>query len=304
MITMSNAINCSVRHAIFRWPIIVAVCLALTMTGGCSALRFGYNQAADLAYWWLDGFVDFDDAQTLQVRNGLAGWFAWHRGTQLPDYAQLLARAQTEVLVDSTPARVCEWWATLGSRMDSAFERAVPAGAELMLSIAPAQIRHMERRYAKANDEFRDDFLQADPAKRLKVSTERAIDRAELLYGKLDDAQKEQVARSIAQSPFDPELWFSERKRRQQDALQILRRLSAEGAGRDKAEAALRAYIERWSRSPREEYRRYSAALQSFNCGFAASLHNGTSAAQRQTAVQKLKGWEADMRALAAEAGR
>ena len=284
----------------------MALCLALSMTGGCSALRFGYNQAADLAYWWLDGFVDFNDAQTLKVRDGLAAWFAWHRSTQLPDYAQLLVRAQTEVLVDSTPARVCEWWANLNARLDSAFERAVPTGAELMLSIGPKQIQHMERRYAKANDEFRDDFLQADPAKRRKASVDRAIERAELLYGKLDEAQREQVARSILQSPFDPELWFSERKRRQQDALQILRRLSAAGARRStaEAEAALRVYIERWNRSPRDEYRRYSEALQTFNCGFAAQLHNATSAAQRHTALQRLKGWESDVRALAAEAPR
>ncbi len=282
----------------------MVLCAALAMTGGCSALRFGYNQAADLTYWWLDGFVDFNDAQTLKVRDALAGWFVWHRGTQMRDYAQLLVRAQAEVVADSTPARVCEWWATIGTRMETAFERAVPAGAELMLSIGPKQVQHMERRYAKANDEFRDEFLQADPAKRRKVSVERAIERAELLYGKLEDAQREQVARSVAQSPFDAELWFGERKRRQQDALQILRRLSAESASSDKAEAALRAYIERWSRSPREEYRRYSDTLSSFNCAFAASLHNTTSAAQRQAAVQKLKGWEADVRALAADAAK
>jgi hypothetical protein len=188
--------------------------------------------------------------------------------------------------------------------MDTAFERAVPAGAELMLSIAPKQIQHMERRYAKANDEFRDEFLQADPAKRRKVSVDRAIERAELLYGKLDDEQREQVARSVAKSPFDAELWFSERKRRQQDALQILRRLGAEGATRDKAESALRAYIDRWSRSPREEYRRYSENLTSFNCAFAASLHNTTTPAQRQVAVQRLKGWEVDVRALAADTAK
>lgn len=282
----------------------MALCVALTLTAGCSALRFGYNQAADLAYWWLDGYVDFNDAQTVKVRDGLAGWFAWHRSTQLPDYTQLLVRAQAEVLVDSTPARVCEWWTTLGTRMDSAFERAVPVGADLMLGIGAKQIQHMERRYAKANDEFRDEFLQGDPAKRRKVSIDRAIERAELLYGTLVDAQREKVARTVARSPFDAEMWFSERKRRQQDALQMLRRLSNEGADRDKAEAALRAYIERWRRSPREDYRRYSEALSQFNCAFAATLHNSTSVAQRQTAAQKLKGWEGDARALAAEAAR
>lgn len=282
----------------------MALCAALVMAAGCSALRFGYNQAADLAYWWLDGFVDFNEVQTVKVRDALAGWFVWHRGTQLPDYAQLLVRAQTEVMADTTPARVCDWWNNVSTRMNTAFERAVPAGADLMLTIAPQQIQHMERRYAKANDEFRDEYLQADASKRRRVSVDRAIERAELLYGKLEDEQREQVNRSIAKSPFDPELWFSERKRRQQDALQILRRLSAEGASRDKAEAALRAYIDRWSRSPREDYRRYSESPTTYNCAFAASLHNGTSAAQRQVALEKLKGWEADVRALAADAAK
>ncbi len=297
---MSNAI----RASIFRLPIIAALCAALLLASGCSALRFGYNQAADLAYWWLDGYVDFGETQTPQVRDALANWFAWHRGTQLPGYAELLARAGNEVLADSTPARVCEWWALLGARIETSVERAVPAATDLMLSVTPRQIQHIERRYAKSNDEFRDDFMQGDAVKRRKASVERAIERAELLYGKLDEAQREQVSQSVAKSPFDPELWFSERKRRQQDALQTLRRLGAEAAGRDQAQAALRAYIERSSRSPREEYRRYSATLAGFNCTVAATLHNSTLPAQRQVAAQKLKGWESDVRALAVDSAK
>ena len=72
----------------------MALCVAMAVSAGCSALRFGYNQASDLAYWWLDGYVDFNDAQSVLARNAIASWFAWHRGTQLPDYAVLLARAR------------------------------------------------------------------------------------------------------------------------------------------------------------------------------------------------------------------
>lgn len=282
----------------------MALCLALLMASGCSALRFGYNQAADFTYWWLDGYIDFSETQTPQVRDALAAWFAWHRATQLPDYANLLARAQTEAMADSTPARVCEWWGLVSTRIGTGLEQGVPAAADVMLTISARQIQHIERRYAKANEEFRDDFLQGDPVKRRKASIERAIERAELLYGKLDDAQREQVARSVTQSPFDADLWFAERKRRQQDALQMLRRIAAEGASRDEAQAALRAYMERAVRSPREEYRRYSEKLSDYNCAFAARLHNSTSLVQRQAAAQKLKGWEADLRALAGNAAK
>ena len=58
------------------------------------------------------------------------------------------------------------------------------------------------------------------------------------------------------------------------------------------------ALAQRLIHSPDENYRRYAAQLVTYNCEFAAQLHNTTSATQRRTAVTKLKGWEADLRAL------
>ena len=271
------------------------------LVSGCSALRIGYSQAADLAYWWLDGYADFDGAQTRRVREALAQWFAWHRKTQLPDYAQLLARAQAEVRAETTPARVCEWQDELLKRAHTAWEQAVPAAAEWALSVTPQQIQHLERRYAKANDEFRDDYLQEGPRERNGATIKRAVERAESLYGRLDDAQRARVAAGMARSPFEPELWLAERKLRQQDALQLLRKLGAEGASRAQAEGALRVYAEHIERSPREAYRRYSERLAAFNCAFGAGLHNSSSPAQRRAAAGKLSGWEADLRALVAQ---
>ena len=271
------------------------------MLSGCSALRIGYSQAADLAYWWLDGYADFNGQQTLRVREALTQWFAWHRKTQLPDYAQLLVRAQAEVRGDTTPARVCEWQGELIKRAHTAWDQAAPAAAEWALSVTPQQIQHLERRYAKANDEFRDDYLQEDPRERTEATIKRTVDRAESLYGRLDAAQRTRVAAAMARSPFDPELWLAERKLRQQDALQLLRRLGADGASREQAQGALRVYVDQLERSPREVYRRYSERLAEFNCAFAASLHNSISPVQRRAALSKLSGWEGDVRALAAQ---
>lgn len=282
-----------------RW--IIAALLAIAL-GGCSALRFGYNQAPDLAYWWLDAYADFDEAQTLRTREGIRRWFEWHRRTQLPEYAQLLARAQEQALVDGTPEQACRWWQQLRERADGALAEALPAAAEVIPMLTPVQLKHIERRQAKSNDEFRREYLQADPKERLEASVERAIDRAEFLYGRLDDAQRERVARRVAASPFDAELWFAERRQRQQDALALLQRVVDEKPGRDATLAMLRAYADRLMRSPREEYRRYAQRLTTFNCSFAAALHNDTTPAQRQALAARLAGWENDLRALAADA--
>ena len=284
--------------------IIVALCSVLALTSGCSALRIGYGTAPDLAYWWLDRYVDFNNLQTPRVREAIKQWFAWHRRTQLPDYATQLGRARVEVLADTTPARVCEWQAEVIRRAHTAFDRIAPAAADLMLTITPGQISYLEQRYVKFNGDFRDDFLQPDPRKRAEANLKRTVDRAESLYGRLDDAQRARIADGLTRSPFDAEVWFAERRQRQQDALQILRRLTAEGANRDQALVALRGYADRLERSPRETYRRYSERLSEFNCAFAASLHNATSAAQRRTAAGKLAGWEGDLRAIAATSAR
>jgi Family of unknown function (DUF6279) len=290
----------SVWNVVSRLRIIVVMGLLAGLLAGCSAIRFGYNQAPDLLFWWLDGYADFDDAQSLRVRDGLAQWFAWHRRTQLPDYAGLLVRAQAELPADTTPQRVCRWWDDLRQRGERAAEQALPFAAEVMPTLKPAQIQHIERRYARINGEFRDDFLDKDPVRRQERSVQRAVERAEFLYGSLDAEQRALVARLVTASPFDADAWYAERLQRQQEALQMLRRLSTENAPRDTALATLRAYGERMARSPREPYRRYQEKLETYNCAFAASLHNATTPAQRQAAVAKLKGWEADFRALSA----
>ena len=65
------------------------------------------------------------------------------------------------------------------------------------------------------------------------------------------------------------------------------------------AQAALRRLAADTARSPRPEYAAYSARLTQANCVLMAQFHSTTTAAQRQHAIDKLKGWEADLRALA-----
>ncbi len=290
----------SLRGVVSRWRIIAALVLLAVGLTGCSAVRFGYNQAPELVYWWLDGYADFDDPQSRRVREMLGQWFTWHRRTQLPDYAGLLQRAQADVLADTSPERVCRWWDELRRRGELAVDQALPAAAELIPTLSAQQVKHIEARYLRNDEEFRKDYLAADPAQRLKDSVKRTLERVEFFYGTLDGEQRERVARLVAESPFDAEAWNAERLQRHRETLQMLRKLSTEPADRDTALATLRAHVLRLTRSPREPYRLYQQKLETYNCAFAASLHNATTPAQRQTAAAKFKGWEGDFRALAA----
>ena len=271
------------------------------LLGGCSVLRLAYGQADALAFRWLDGYVDFDGPQTRRVRDALASWFAWNRSTQLSDYAALLARIDATVLADTTPEAVCGWWREVRERIDLGIEQTVPALADVAMTLQSAQLENIERRDAKSNREFRDDFLQRDPARRSKAALERVVGRAESLYGDIDAEQRSRIARWLAESPYDPQLALDERQRRQQDAVHLLRRVSVGAVGGEAARAEIRAYLQRVDPSPRESYRRYAEGLVRFNCRLAADIHNGSTPAQRQEASRKLRGWGADLLALAAD---
>jgi hypothetical protein len=292
------------RASTTKAAIIGSWLLALLLLGGCSTVRIGYNQAPTLAWWWLDSYMDFDAEQAPKVKEALNHWFAWHRTTQLPAYADLLAAAQTQVLQPATPQQVCRWADDLRVRLAPAFAQGVPMAAELLPTLKPEQLAHLERRYRKSNRDFEEDFLQQEADERLKASVKRTIDRAEMLYGRLDERQRQLVATGVTVSPFDPAAWFAERQAVQSETLQTLARLSAGGPARADRESnlsGLQALAARVQRSPPGPYRNYQQRLTEYNCIFIAQLHNSTTPAQRQTARNKLKGWEEDLRALAAQ---
>jgi hypothetical protein len=264
----------------------------------CSTVRLTYGQGPTLAYWWLDGYVDFTSEQAPRVRQALDDWFAWHRATQLPGYAALLATAQRLAVDDVTPAVVCQHWEDAERRLERAVERALPAMAEVVATLEPSQVDHLEQRYAKADAEIVREHLQASLDERREKALRRVVDRAESFYGPLDDAQRRLLADALAVSPFDARIWLDERQARQRDLVAELRRLLAERADAARIEPVLQRVVAEARHSPRPAYRAYRQRLAEANCALVARLHNQTSAAQRQRLVARLKGWEADLRSF------
>ncbi len=280
---------------------IIAACLLLALAG-CSALRLAYTQAGEFAYWWLDGYVDFDGDQTLRTREAITRWFAWHRRAELPDYVSLLDRAAAEAGQDATPAQACRWFEEVRLRIDRAVDHALPDAAAIAASFSREQLNRLERKQAKNNAEFRDDFLQPDPAERREEAADRVVERAEQLYGQLDRSQRESIAQAMSASPFEPERWLAERQRRQRHLLLTLRQVQAGVLSRPSATEALRNHWQEVKRSPDEAYRRYQQRLETANCELLSKIHNDTTPEQRQEAQRKLRGWAADLRRLATPA--
>lgn len=278
-----------------RWIILVLT----TALSGCSAVRLTYDQGPLLAYWWLDNYADFTTDQTPRVKGALADWFSWHRATQLTDYAQGLAGLRAMAANPITPVQACQVADSWQRRAEKAFAQAVPAVAEQLRSLNAEQVAHIEQRQLDKQQELVAEYLQADPAERQKAALGRITDRAESLYGPLDDAQRRLLAAGLAVSPSNPALALAERRQRQADLLGQLRQWQQDKPDAATAQQAVRQLAADTTRSPRPDYAVYAARVKQANCALAAQLHNSSTAAQRQHAINKLKGWEGDLRALA-----
>ena len=62
----------------------------LVLLAACSLGQLGYDHADTIAYWWLNGYVEFDNSQRPWVRQRIDTLYAWHRHTQLKTYVPIL----------------------------------------------------------------------------------------------------------------------------------------------------------------------------------------------------------------------
>lgn len=279
---------------------IFLVALALVLVG-CSAIRLAYNQAPSLTYWWIDGYADLNEVQTVQMRRDIDGFFAWHRGNELPGYISRLQQWQRLAQADSQTELVCTQFEAVRSAYLRMIDRSLEPMARLALTLTPTQLQHLQRKYAKNNQEYEKRYLRVSDEERLDNLMERALDRYETLYGNLTDAQLTLLRERIRQSPFDAQRVNVERLRRQSDLLKTLRDLQAEkGATTASAVLALRHWHDRVMQSPIPGFASYSDSLVRNGCEQFAAVHNTTSPEQRAHAVRVLKDYETDLRALAA----
>ena len=290
--------NNTFSHCLLRIMWLLIACVGLA---GCSTIKFGYNNFDDIAYWWMDGYIDFTDAQSPRVREDLARLLAWHRANELPRLDVLLGRMEQMVASDFSAEQACAFVAPLRERLRTAVEQAEPAAVTLVLDLAPEQLRHLERRYRRNNDDYRKDWVALGPAPLRDKRLAQLVERAEMVYGRLDEAQRALLRSQLEQSAFDPNKVLAERQRRQQDALALLGRLAGQPVGLAEARAQLRATLDRVELSPSAAWRQYEAGQIRENCRMLAALHAATTAAQRQSAIRRLRAWQRDLRELAGQ---
>ncbi len=274
--------------------------LLLVLLAGCSAVQTGYNNAPTLLYWWLDGYIDFKDAQARPVRESLDALHAWHRRQELPAYAEWLGRLQQQAGGTVTPEQVCTELAQVRLHLQRLGEQSAEGLARLAPSLQPEQLRHLARQFEKHNQKWREEWLDGRPDELLERRLERTVGRYEDFYGSLSEAQKTLLRQRITTSSFDARLAWAERLRRQQDTLRVLQEhRNGERPAHIKAE--MLALVQRSLLPPDTGARAQFERMLQEGCQSIATLHNSASETQRRRLISRLRGYEETLRLLATE---
>jgi hypothetical protein len=281
---------------------LLALALLAVFLAACSTIRVGYNNADTVLLHSLGRYVALTDEQQTMVRQHVGTLMAWHRATQLPDYAAFVQRTLASLDGRVTPAEVLEFNAGLNARLVTLGERAAPDAAALALSLSPAQIDQLERKLIDDNVKAR-----KESAKELRQAVdERAkkyAERAEFWLGRVSDEQRRLIRASLAEREVDSLYWIEARERRTRALVDLLRRIQAERPAPDEAARRFRAYFRELARPSDPGQRARAEAFRHDNAELVAQLLNRATPAQLAHLDRRLSGFQAEFTQLATHGG-
>ncbi len=285
-----------------RFTRLAAIAALTVSVASCAAMKIGYNNADTLALLQLDSYLDLTDDQEQTVKERFNRLMAWHRTTQLRDYAAFIDKMRAKLAGPVTTADVMEFNQQVNVRMMAAGEKAAPDIAHIALTLAPEQIDRAAKKIGNDATKARREFVREEKdagAERIKKYGERA----ESWFGKLNDEQRALIRKSLASRPTDATWWIDERERRQREFVALLRKIQADRPTEEVATRWVRTYFtqlgvasEAERRARAESYRRGSAEL-------IAQLINASTPEQRVTLDKKLNDYSQDFKSLAGQAG-
>ena len=283
--------------AVAYWLSIAAATIALS---ACALGKVGYQNADTVGLLWINRYLDLSSEQKDFVKPRLQKLLAWHRTTQLPDYAIYATELQKKTEGTVTSADVETIDRQFKDRAETSVRHAIPDLADLALKLTPANISAMQNKFAENDKKFRDDnSMKEGVEKQQKARYDKTLERVEEWYGRLDRDQRAQVRKLSDARPLHNDLLLAERQRRQSELIALLTRVEKERLSRDQVIAAMRSYADRFENSPDRERRAFQEALRKSTDAMNAEIHNLTTAEQRTRAREKLQGWAEDFRDMA-----
>jgi len=273
------------------WIVILAAAL-----GGCGSLvRIAYNNGDFALRMMVYEYFDLQGEQQEVFKFQLERFHEWHRREELPVYAGTFQSAADRLARGLTREDVLWGVAAVRDRYRSVVAQAADEGAPVIARLGPDNYAALEKKFADNNQKFAKEYLAGDQAKRDRARVKWLEERFEFFMGDLTDAQRELVARFVQTQPRMSEVRLNDRKRRQQEFVQLAK---AERSSPELAER-LRGYFLNWERDRGPEHARLAREWEDRLVQLALEIDRTMSPDQRQRAVERFAGLAEDCRVLA-----
>ncbi len=262
------------------------------MVSGCSMARIAYENLPTLATWRADTYLALSAEQRALTSSRFESLQAWHRRTQLDDYRAFLQQVQRRVGTgDVDEAQIRAWRLAVFERFKPIAEQAAPAAAEVAGTLLSSQLARMREEMERDNDTMRREWMPPGRADRIEVRTKRYIERAERFLGSLTAEQK-QLARHLAAEAADTEeIWFAQRRGRQQDLLALLERIRVERPDQATATRWMRDHLMRYAQLRDGPDRMGAESSLAAGDAMGAAMLARATPGQRQHLQRKLQEW-------------
>jgi hypothetical protein len=265
---------------------------------GCSAVRLGYDQADHLGYWWVDHYLDLSSDKSRQFKADLQALHAWHRQSQLPEYARLASELSTRMGGEPSSAEVCDNIQVLREKFELLSRQSVPVWARLAQQLGPEEINYLRKKFTQEDKEWKAKWLDADVEKIHHLRYEDWLRRAELFYGRLNHDQKKFIQQAIVHSSWDPRISWERRQQRQLKIIAVLEKIRHQHLSQFDVEAELSLIIEQIVNPEDPKQANMQRKVVEEACINIASLHQRTTASQRHHASEKFSDYANDFRYL------
>lgn len=277
--------------------------LLLVIMAGCSGLRLAYNNGDTVLYWWLNAYVDLDRDQKGWVRDDIDKLFDWHRKTQLKDYVEILRTGQKQLQGNITQADLMADYSEIKHRTQALLLKAAPELADLARSLKPEQIAQMEKKFKSNNDDYRKKYLSGDQEKRQQLRYKKAMEQFELWFGSFSSEQEAQIRKASDARPLNNEIWLDERMRRQQNVLNLVKKVQADKLGKEATTALITTLIkDSFERLEHSERKAFFDAYEASTAQMVLTVIKIATPAQKAHAVKRMQGWIDDFTSLATQA--
>jgi len=197
------------------------------LLGGCSTVRFAYENADVYVRWKAGAYLDVQGEDADELDDRIDEFHAWHRRHALPQYARL-ARDASQRFSAGLSRRDLVWgYDAVRAQARESLRKAAELAAPLLDRLTPEQMAHVERRFAEDNRQFYRNNLRGTEGERRNRRVKFMVERLEDWVGKLSQAQVERVREYAERAPLLDELRDRDRKRLQRQVMEIIRARAA-----------------------------------------------------------------------------